>query len=238
MTFLSGRSIITSDQNCTKDDSYSLYIRPFIILAEYIKACESDEYKFVIITSPTTTYYTSDIDVIIEEKYTRAVAGGVGFAKASGNYAASFYPAKIAKNKGFTQIIWTDAKEHRYIEEAGTMNIWFVIDSKLITPKLTDSILAGITRDSVIKIANDLNIEVEEREVSVEELIEANKNHKLQSFGTGTAVTISPINLLLTEIRRYNSKKSNPKSLEIKSIFKIFKEEDIRISIHGSKLSV
>ena len=222
--FLSGLDqLLHLDQNwCIKDDSYSLYIRPFIFAsAEYIKACESDEYKFVIITSPTTTYYTSDIDVIIEEKYTRAASGGVGFAKASGNYAASFYPAKIAKNKGFTQIIWTDAKEHRYIEEAGTMNIWFVIDNKLITPKLTDSILAGITRDSVIKIANDLNIEVEEREVSVEELIEANKNHKLQeAFGTGTAVTISPINsITYRDEKIIITKKSNPKSLEIKTIF-------------------
>ena len=186
---------------CKKDEEYSLYIRPFIFASgECIKASASDEYVFIIITSPTTRYYPSDIHVVIEQHYTRAPRGGVGFAKAAGNYAASFYPTKLANAKGFTQVIWTDSKEHKYIEESGTMNIWFRVGDKLITPELSDSILGGITRDSIVTLAKEIGIEVEERKILISEIVESHRNGSLvESFGTGTAVTVSPINSITFE---------------------------------------
>lgn len=181
---------------CKKEEGYSLYIRPVIFASgECIKASSSEEFTFIIITSPTTKYYAGEMNVVIEEHYTRAPKGGVGFAKAAGNYAASFYPTKQANAKGFQQVIWTDAEQHKFIEESGTMNIWFRIEDKLITPSLSDSILGGITRDSIITLAKDNGIEVEERRILVSEIIEAYKNRNLiEAFGTGTAVTVNPIN--------------------------------------------
>jgi branched-chain amino acid aminotransferase len=181
---------------CKADSGYSLYVRPFIFASgECVKASSSEEFTFMIITSPSTSYYSGDMNVVIETKFSRAASGGVGFAKAAGNYAASFYPTKIANAKGFNQLIWTDAKEHKYVEESGTMNIFFRIDDKLITPSLTDSILGGITRDSIIRLAKDNQIYVEERKVLVSEIVDAHKNGTLiEAFGTGTAVTVNPIN--------------------------------------------
>ena len=180
---------------CKEEEGYSLYIRPFIFAsAECVKASASTEYTFIIITCPTIKYYFSSINVVIEEHFTRATKGGVGYAKAAGNYAASFYPTKQANANGFQQVIWTDSIEHKYIEESGTMNIWFRIGDKLITPELSDSILGGITRDSVVTLAKDSGIQVEQRRVSVSEVVEAYKSGELKEvFGTGTAVTVIPI---------------------------------------------
>lgn len=195
--FMEGLDILLGldSQWLKKEDKYSLYIRPFIFASsECIKASSAEEFTFIIITSPTSSYYKEDIDVVVEEHYTRASRGGVGFIKAAGNYAASFFPTKEANSKGFTQIIWTDALEHKYIEESGTMNIWFRIGNQLITPELSDSILAGITRDSIIHLARVSGIEVSERKILVAEILEAEKNGELKEiFGTGTAVTIIPI---------------------------------------------
>ena len=176
-------------------DSMSLYIRPFMIAdSEFIRATAASEFKFMIITSPTSTYYAGKTNLKIEQKYARSVIGGTGFAKAAGNYAAAFAPTKKVQKEGFTQIIWTDAISHEYIEECGTMNIMFRIDDKIITPKLSESILGGITRDSIITIAKQKGIEVEERRISVSEIIEYYKNGRLkEAFGVGTAVTINPI---------------------------------------------
>jgi len=181
---------------CKVDEGYSLYIRPFIFASgECVKASASEEYTFIIITSPTTKYYAGEMNVVVEEHYTRATQGGVGYAKAAGNYAASFYPTKQANAKGFQQLIWTDAKEHKYIEESGTMNIWFRMGDILVTPALSDSILGGITRDSIITLAKDNGIKVEERRILITEVIEAFNNGILSEvFGTGTAVAINPIN--------------------------------------------
>ena len=196
--FIEGlESLIALDSDwCKKDEEYSLYIRPFIFASgECIKASASDEYTFMIITSPTTRYYPSDINVVVEQHYTRASKGGVGYTKAAGNYAASFYPTKLANAKGFTQVIWTDSVDHKYIEESGTMNIWIRINDTLITPNLSDTILGGFTRDSLIRLASDNGIEVKERKISVDELVEAHSNGILKEvFGTGTAVTVAPIN--------------------------------------------
>jgi branched-chain amino acid aminotransferase len=192
--FMDGlHEILSLDADWIKEgDNFSLYIRPFIFASgQGIKATISDEYTFMIICSPTTTYYAGDMHVLIEQEYTRAVKGGTGSVKASGNYAASFYPTKLAREKGFSQIIWTDAENHEYLEEAGTMNIWIRIDDKLITPKLSDTILGGITRDSVVKLAKDMGIEVQERPISISELRQAHQNGRLKEvFGTGTAVSI------------------------------------------------
>jgi len=181
---------------CKADQGYSLYIRPFIYASsECVKASASDEYTFIIITSPTINYYAGEMNVLIEEHYTRAPQGGVGYAKAAGNYAASFYPTKLANAKGFQQLIWTDAKEHKYIEESGTMNIWFRIGDVLVTPALSDSILGGITRNSIITLAKDNGIKVEERRVLITEVIDAfNSGILNEVFGTGTAVAVNPIN--------------------------------------------
>ncbi len=195
--FMQGlNDLISLDQNwCKLGKDYSLYIRPFIFASsECIKASSSSEFKFMIITSPTSTYYNQDLNLFVEEKYTRAVKGGVGFAKAAGNYAASFYPTKIANSKGFQQVIWTDSSKHQFIEECGTMNVWFRIEDKLITPSISDTILSGITRDSIITLARESGIEVEEKDISILELLDAYKNDKLiEVFGTGTAVAVSPV---------------------------------------------
>ena len=173
----------------------SLYIRPFIFASEgSINATEANQYKFMIICAPASSYYSGEVRVKIEKSFSRAAKGGVGYAKAAGNYAAQFYPTTLAKNEGFQQIIWTDSSNHEYIEEAGTMNLFFRIGNKLITAPTSDSILDGVTRKSIIQIAKDQGIEVEVRPIKVEELIGAAKNNTLlEIFGSGTAVVVLPI---------------------------------------------
>ena len=192
--FMEGlHEILKLDSDWVKEgDNFSLYIRPFIFASgQCIKATISNEYTFMIICSPTTTYYNGEMNVKIEQKYTRAVKGGTGAVKAAGNYASSFYPTQLAREAGFGQIIWTDAENHEYLEEAGTMNIWLRIGEKLITPNLGETILGGITRDSVVQLAKDIGIEVQERAISIQELEEANQNGTLkEAFGTGTAVSV------------------------------------------------
>ena len=173
----------------------SLYIRPFIFASEgSINATEAKEYKFMIICAPASSYYSEEVRVKIEKSFSRAAKGGVGYAKAAGNYAAQFYPTILAKNEGYQQIIWTDSSTHEYIEEAGTMNLFFRIGNKLITAPTSDSILDGITRKSLIQIAKDENIDVEIRPLLVSELIDAANNGSLfEIFGSGTAVVVLPI---------------------------------------------
>lgn len=178
-----------------KGKGNSLYIRPFVVATQpAISASPAEEYKFMIILSPAQAYYAGEVRVLIAEQYSRAADGGVGFAKAAGNYAAQFYPTKLAHEKGFQQIIWTDANSHEYLEEAGTMNVFFRINDKLVTAPNNDRILDGVTRKSVIQLAEDNNIEVEVRRVSVSEIKEAARNNELKEiFGTGTATVINPI---------------------------------------------
>ena len=173
----------------------SLYIRPFIFASEgTINATEAKEYKFMIICAQASSYYSGEVRVKIEKSFSRAAKGGVGYAKAAGNYAAQFYPTILAKNEGYQQIIWTDSSTHEYIEEAGTMNLFFRIGDKLITAPTSDSILDGITRKSLIQIARDENIDVEIRPLLVSELIDAaNNGSLLEIFGSGTAVVVLPI---------------------------------------------
>ena len=180
-------------------EGQSLYIRPFMIaMDDYVGIKASDTYKFLIICSPVGAYYSEPVKVKIETNYTRAAEGGVGRAKAAGNYAASLYPAKKGMEEGYRQLIWTDAKTHTFIEEAGTMNVVFVINDTIITPsEEKDTILKGITKRSVLEIAEDWGYKVEERSVTVSEIIEAVKNGTLQdAFGAGTAATIAPISAI------------------------------------------
>ncbi|MCU0420581.1 MAG: branched-chain amino acid aminotransferase [Cyclobacteriaceae bacterium] len=176
----------------------SLYIRPFMFSAdEYIGIRPSQDFTFMIINCPVGPYYSTPVRVKIETHYTRAVAGGTGFAKAGGNYGGAIYPAKLAQDKGYHQLIWTDGKNHEYIEESGTMNVMFVVDEVLVTPALSDSILAGITRDSVLALARHWGMKVEERKISVAELVNALEQGRVQeAFGAGTAATIAPIELI------------------------------------------
>ena len=173
----------------------SLYIRPFAIATQVgVSASPSNQYKFMILLSPAQAYYTGDVRVVFAESFSRAADGGVGFAKAAGNYGAQFYPTNLAKEEGFQQIIWTDANEHKYLEEAGTMNIFFRINDTLVTSPTNDRILDGITRRSVIKIAEDKGFDVDVRQVPVAEIVEAAENGSLKEiFGSGTAATISPV---------------------------------------------
>lgn len=196
--FIEGmRQLIALDKNWIPNKAdHSLYIRPFMFSTdEVIGVKASDTYKFMIILSPTGPYYAAPARIYVEEKYTRAAPGGVGFAKVAGNYGASMMVTAEAKSKGFDQVLWTDAVEHKYVQEIGTMNVFFIVGNKAITPDLNaGTILAGVTRDSAITILREMGLTVEERPVNIEEMIEAYKaGQLLEVFGTGTAATISPI---------------------------------------------
>jgi len=173
----------------------SLYIRPFMFATdEFVGVAPSKTYKFLIINSPVGAYYSKPVKLKIETNFVRAAKGGVGFAKNAGNYGGSLLPAKLAQEQGYDQIIWTDHKEHRYVEEAGTMNLLFVIDGKLVTAPTGDTILDGVTRDSILTIAREWGMAVEERPVSVDELIEGIQSGRVQeAFGAGTAAVVSPL---------------------------------------------
>lgn len=173
----------------------SLYIRPFVFSTdEYIGIRPAESFRFMIITCPVGAYYSAPVKVKIETKFSRAFEGGTGYAKTGGNYASGLYPAKLAKAKGFDQLVWTDGRSHEFIEESGTMNVMFVINDTLITSQTSGTILKGITRDSVLTLARDWGMKVEERNVSVKEVVEAAKNGTLQeAFGVGTAATIAHI---------------------------------------------
>ena len=173
----------------------SLYIRPFIFASgNGFHASPANEYKFLIATAPSGAYFSGKVKVLIEEKYSRSANGGVGFAKAGGNYAGQFYPTQLAVAKGYQQVIWTDDNTHEYIEEAGAMNIFVRINDTLITGPTSDRILDGITRKSILDIAKDEGIKAEVRKISVTEVVDAAKSGSLKEmFGAGTAAVISPI---------------------------------------------
>ena len=184
----------------------SLYIRPFIFASSpNLQAAPSEEYMFFIICCPVKSYgYKGRVDVLISEKYSRAANGGVGYAKAAGNYAAQFYPTSLAEKEGCNQIIWTDANNHEYLEEAGTMNVFFRINDTLITSPLNDRILDGITRKSTIQLADSLKIKTEVRPIKVEEIISSHKKGELKEiFGAGTAVVICPISSFKVNDKKY-----------------------------------
>ncbi len=183
------------------EEGTSLYIRPFIIATDaFLGVSPSKTYKFVIILSPSGAYYSSGLEPVgiwIEDDYVRAVRGGMGFAKTGGNYATSLIAQVKAHDDGYSQVLWLDGVERKYIEEVGAMNIFFKINGKIVTPMLNGSILPGITRDSVLKLCKEWGYETQERKISVDELISAQKDGTLEEvFGTGTAAVISPVGKL------------------------------------------
>jgi len=194
--------------------NHALYIRPFMFATDpFLGVNPSATYKYVVIIGPVGPYFSKPLRVKIETHYTRAAEGGMGYAKAAGNYGSSMLPARKAAEEGFDQLIWTDAKEHKYIEEMGAANAMFLLDGKLITAEAKDTILDGVTRDSVIALAKSWGIPVQERKVSVAELIEGAKSGKLtDAFGAGTAATIASIASITFEGEEYFL--SDPKTRE------------------------
>lgn len=178
-----------------KGKGNTLYIRPFMIaIGTGVMAQPSTQYRFMIILSPARSYYSGEVKVIIAEHYSRAANGGIGAAKAAGNYSAQFYPTKLANEKGFQQIIWTDDATHTKLEEAGTMNLFFRINDTLFTAPTSERILDGVTRKSLIDLAKREGLNVEVRSVLVAELVEAANNGTLKEiFGAGTAAVVNPI---------------------------------------------
>ncbi len=195
--FMSGlHQLIDLERNWVKKGlGNTLYIRPFMIaIGSGVIAAPSTQYRFMIILSPAKSYYSGEVKVLIADHYSRAANGGIGAAKAAGNYSAQFYPTKLANEKGFQQIIWTDDATHTKLEEAGTMNVFFRINDTLYTAPTSERILDGVTRKSLIDIAKRDGIKVEERSVLVSELVDAAKNGSLKEvFGAGTAAVVNPI---------------------------------------------
>ena len=179
----------------------SLYIRPFIIATDpYIGLKTSHTYRFAIILCPVGAYYPEGFDPVkiwVSKDYVRAVRGGVGDVKTAGNYAASLYATEVAHGEGYTQVLWLDGVHQKYVEEVGSMNIFFIIGDEIITPALNGSILPGITRDSVIMLARSWGYKVSERRIGIDELVTAHQNGELKEvFGSGTAAVISPVGVM------------------------------------------
>jgi len=191
-----------------RKEGATLYIRPTMIAVQpMLGVAPATKYYFYIILSPVGAYYEegfSPIKIYVSDEYVRAVKGGVGEAKTAGNYAASLYMTQIAKKKGYTQVLWLDACERKYIEEVGTSNIFFTIDDTLITPPLGGSILEGVTRKSVIQLAESWGIKVAERKISIDEVLKASEEGRIKdAFGSGTAAVISPIGELFYQGKSY-----------------------------------
>jgi len=214
----------------------SLYIRPVVFAYEPRLGVKiADHFKFFILTSPAGAYFSKPARLKVEETFVRAAEGGTGFAKCAGNYGGAFYPTQVARQEGFDQVLWTDAKEHKYIDEAGVMNVMFVIDGKVITPKLTSALLDGVTRDTILTLAPSLGVTVEERKVSVAEIEQALKNGTLtEAFGTGTAAVVSPIATINIHGTDYNIPAAGPESFQLRAKEKL---NNIRLGfepdVHG-----
>ncbi|MFY0608097.1 MAG: branched-chain amino acid aminotransferase [Cyclobacteriaceae bacterium] len=198
--FMNGlRELLMLDKDWVPNaEGTALYIRPLqLAMDPYIGIRPSETYQFLIITGPVGAYYAKPVKVKIETNYTRAAQGGTGFAKTGGNYAAALKPAVDAQKEGFDQLIWTDAKTHEFVEESGTMNLMFVINDTLVTAPAGDTILDGITRNSIIQLAKDQGMKVEERPISVKEVISSIQDGSMQeAFGAGTAATVAQIELI------------------------------------------
>ena len=190
------KAIVDCEKNwIPKGKGKSLYIRPTLYATgNHLGVKPSDSYRFVIFTMPSDLYFTKPVKLVTENKYVRAFPGGVGEAKTGGNYAASLFPAQLANEKGYDQIIWLEAPEFQKIQEVGAMNLFFVINNKVITPALSGAILRGTTRLSCIEILTEKKIPIEIRDIGIDEIIEAQENNTLQeAFGVGTAAVVSEI---------------------------------------------
>jgi branched-chain amino acid aminotransferase len=196
--FMEGmRQLIEIDKDWIPNmKDHALYIRPFMFSTdELLGVRPSDSYKFLIILSPTGPYYAKPMKILVEENYTRAAPGGVGFSKNAGNYGGSMMAARMANKQGYDQVLWTDSQEHKWLQEVGMMNVFFLINGVAVTPSLEEgTILHGVTRKSVMTLLSEMGIKIEERRINVDELVAAYQSGQLQEvFGTGTAATIAPI---------------------------------------------
>lgn len=210
-----------------KGEDSALYIRPLVFASEgHLGVKIADEYTFVVMTAPVSVLYQKPVKVKVERRYIRAAKGGTGATKCAGNYGGALYATQKAKEEGFDNILWLDAFGHEYVEESGTMNLFFVLNGKLVTPPLSDTILNGVTRDSLLQLAVELNIPAEERPVSVKEIKENIQNGKLtEAFGAGTAAVVAPIGTIGIDGALYNLPPYNESSI----MFRLKKElEDIR----------
>ncbi|TND05089.1 MAG: branched-chain amino acid aminotransferase [Bacteroidetes bacterium] len=204
-----------------KSGEGSMYLRPLLFASEArvgIKVAE--QFCFLIVALPVRSYYNRPIRLKVEERFIRAAKGGTGSAKCSGNYGAAFYPTYLAQQEGYDQVIWTDGTEKKNIEESGVMNVFFIIDGKLVTPPLSETILDGVTRDSLLVLARSMGVEVEERPVSVFELEEALKTGRVsEAFGSGTAAVVAPISLIAFRGNDYTLPEYNDQStmMQLKS---------------------
>ncbi|XZF14698.1 branched-chain amino acid aminotransferase [Chitinophagaceae bacterium MMS25-I14] len=199
--FIEGmRQLIELDRDWVPTgEGTSLYIRPFMLaIDEFVGVKPAEKFMFIIITSPAGPYYNKPVSIYVQDQYVRAFPGGIGFTKAAGNYGMSMYPTMKIKEMGYDQILWTDGFDHKYVQEIGTMNVFFVIGDKVITPDFAQgTILEGVTRDSVITLLREKGVTVEERPLSIDEIAEAYRNGQLrEAFGTGTAASIAPISEL------------------------------------------
>lgn len=222
-------------------ENTSLYIRPFLFGSDPILGVKiGDHFRYMVIIGPVGAYYSESVNVWIQDKYVRAFPGGTGAAKFSGNYSATLYPVKEAKENGCNQILWTDGMEHKYFQEIGTMNVFFQIGDTLITPSLDEeTILHGVTRDTIIKLAREKGIKVEERKISVNELIEAYENKTLEDmFGAGTAAVVNPIDGFYYHGKQYDlSHLKRTNSILLKKEIEGIKTGNIP-DIHGWTFSV
>ncbi|MXN90208.1 branched-chain amino acid aminotransferase [Flavobacterium sp. Sd200] len=219
--FIEGlKELIRLDKDWVKKGKgNSLYLRPFMIATGHgVIAAPSAQYRFAIILSPAKSYYQGEVKVLIAEHYSRAANGGIGAAKAAGNYSAQFYPTRLANQQGYQQVIWTDDATHTKLEEAGTMNVFFKINDTLYTAPTSERILDGVTRKSILELAERDNIKVEVRSILVSELIEAAKDGSLKEiFGAGTAAVVNPIaGFSYKDVYYELPKQENPLSLQIK----------------------
>ncbi len=208
----------------------SLYVRPLVFATETRFGVKiSDEYLFVIMTSPVGPYFSKPLRVKVEDHFVRAAEGGTGYAKCAGNYGGAFYPTMLAREQGFDQVLWTDARNHDYIDEAGVMNVMFVVDGKLITPSLSSAILDGVTRDSILQLAPEMGMPTEERKISVEEITRGLETGTLtEAFGAGTAAVVSPIATITINGIDYNLPEPGPDSFQLRVKQKL---NDIRMGL-------
>lgn len=213
-----------------KSEGASLYIRPVVFATESRLGVKvADEYKYIVLTTPAGAYLNKPFRLKVENTYVRTAEGGPGFAKCAGNYGGAFYPSQIAKKEGFDQILWTDHKEHKYIDEVGMMNVMFMLNGKLVTPQLSTAILDGVTRDSILTLAKDMGVPTEERRVSVDEIEQGFKDGTLtEAFGAGTAAVVATIGCINIKGTTYDVKAPAPDSFQVKVKEKL---NDIRLGI-------
>ena len=193
----------------------ALYLRPFVYASEARFGVKiSEQYRFIIFTGPVPELYTNPIRVKVETSYIRAGRGGTGFAKCGGNYGGAFYPTKLAREEGYDQVLWTDSRENKFIEESGMMNVMFVINDSLVTPPLSDSILDGVTRDSILHLASEMGYSTCERPISIDELENSFRDNTItEAFGAGTAAVVAPIRTININGRDYQLPTYSDKSL-------------------------